>query len=125
MKIDKHRIGTAFDPRYRNCSLADVSRSMKLTIAKVRSLEESALAKLRRQKRRDKLAQWAEAVRQEADARPTIHYQYLGHWKIEFEPVFMMEILEAVPGLPSFTKTNFRRVGRGRSRRVLVRSRIK
>jgi len=97
---------------------------MKLTIARVRSIEENALAKFRRQKVRDKLARWAEAVRQAAAERPTVNYQYVGRWRIEFEPVFMMEIVDCLPGLPSFTKVAFRRVGQ-RSRRRLVLRRMK
>jgi len=119
MKIDKRRTGAGFDQRFRACSLADVARSMKLTIAKVRSIEEGALEKFRRQKRRDKIAAWAEAVR-EAAKPATVNYRYIGRWRLEFEPVFLMEFEDPLPGLPSFTKIGFRRIG-GKSRRHFVK----
>jgi len=118
MKIDKRRTGAGFDPRFRACSLADAARTLKLTIEKVRSLEESALIKFRRQKRRDKIAAWAEAVR-EAAKPATVNYRYLGRSRLEFEPVFLMEFEDPLPGLPSFTKIAFRRIGAITRRRAV------
>ena len=118
MKIHKRRTGAGFDPRFRACSLADLARSMNLTIAKVRSIEEGALEKFRRQKLRDKIVAWAEAVR-EAAKPATVNYRYLGRSRLEFEPVFLMEFEDPLPGLPSFTKIAFRRIGAITRRRAV------
>ena len=112
------RRGVAFDEQARACSLAAVATAMGLTIERVRCLEENALRKFRRQKVRDRMEQWAEAVRAEAARRQQPRYAMKGQLAFEFQPLFQMEPLEVIPGVPSYKTFRFVRAGRRTPRRL-------